>query len=241
MTNSININNVVKNNNLIAVLADLVVVDVPCDCWDDDGTHANGHWSGTKDAMESYLGRRLMDGEVICLSLSRCFGPTPGVSDSDSIALFNKVWPNGNSAGSWIEWAELSDKLAPKTAVQSIISNSKLSKNSDPDCELFRALCFSCDGCMADPCPCERDGMTESGKWVTVYEGDVENPNVEFVGKKYGLEWVSGQGMIATNSTTKVTNIDGGINDYPYGHHLIVEEWVVDIIKMPIDTQTYIR
>jgi len=97
-----------KYNDLVQCCERLQAENIPADCWDDDG-QITGHWSGTLDEMQAAIGRSLTDVEVTCLSLGRCFGPTPVVADPTE--LWAWIWPDGNGRGSYYEWGNLAERL----------------------------------------------------------------------------------------------------------------------------------
>lgn len=113
--------------NLIRTLDSLINNEVPSDCMSDDGTQVTGHWSGTKEDMEIALGRALSKEEVTCLSLSRCFGPTPSLTSEEAKDLFSRVWPEGNASGSWLTWEELAEVLTPKVEID---ARTRLTKDT---------------------------------------------------------------------------------------------------------------
>ena len=96
---------------LAEVAGRLVEFDAPTGCWSDDGQTYEGHWSGTKEAMEEHLHRQLSAEEVTLLSLSRDFGPCPSLEEEGRTPLHTFLWPDGNSSGQWIDWALLAQRI----------------------------------------------------------------------------------------------------------------------------------
>jgi hypothetical protein len=104
---------IITSAAIVETLNNLIENNVPAFCLSDDGEQVSGHWSGTKEAMEEFLGRYLTDDEVTCLSLTRCFGPTPTITDDEALAIIGQVWPNGNNNGNdWMSWEELLNTIA---------------------------------------------------------------------------------------------------------------------------------
>ncbi len=80
--------------------------------YDDDGImRYDGHHGGTRLAMEWALGRPLTDLELTCLSLGRCYGPTPSLSADDREHLMGQLWPEGNHHGGWLDWEDLAESV----------------------------------------------------------------------------------------------------------------------------------
>ena len=98
--------------SLLKTCYELAHLGVPCNSYDDDGKES-GHWTATKDDMAAFLGRDLTDAEVCCLSVSRNFGPTPGMSDEDVLRCCETLFPNGNGAGGWWEWDDMAKAVYP--------------------------------------------------------------------------------------------------------------------------------
>ena len=101
---------VMKAHRLVDELIGLDDKGIPCYCLDKDGKECN-HWSGTKEDMEVCLGRGLYDEEVTLLSLSRCFGPSPVLSDEEWKVLLEWLWPDGNRFGLRKEWRDILTEL----------------------------------------------------------------------------------------------------------------------------------
>jgi hypothetical protein len=95
-----------KYDDLIACCNRLHDAGIPSSSsYDDDGiTRHDGHHYGTKVAMEWMLGHELTDVETSCLALGRCYGPTPVLTDEERKAILDRLWPNGNHCGEWLEW-----------------------------------------------------------------------------------------------------------------------------------------
>ena len=88
--------------------------DFPSHFIDDDGNE-NNHWSGTWEEFKDYFGSRgLPESREMCLtllSLSRCYGPTPLLGDSEAKDVMEYLWPKGNPCGLRLEWGALNAKL----------------------------------------------------------------------------------------------------------------------------------
>lgn len=74
-------------------------------------SHAFRDWSETKDEMSSYLGRSLTGEEITCLSLSRCIGPCPSLTEAQSYWVMSTLWPKGNEQCRLITWSGLARQL----------------------------------------------------------------------------------------------------------------------------------
>ena len=83
---------------------------LPAFCLTEDNEQ-NGHWGQTKEDIEECLGTGLCSSGLIALSVSRCFGPTPGLRDEVRNHLISSMWPEGNHRGGWMEWKETSKEL----------------------------------------------------------------------------------------------------------------------------------
>lgn len=94
---------------LIDTAKKLAAEGVPCDCLADDESSRSNHWTGTKDAMESFLGRDLSPEEVTVLSLSRHYGPTPCLGNAAPV--LRRLWPEGNPHGLRYEWSDLIEEF----------------------------------------------------------------------------------------------------------------------------------
>lgn len=93
--------------SLVAVARDLHERGIP-DCTE----YGDNNWSSTKEEMELYLGRDLIDEEITLLSLSRAFGPTPSFSDDDDArTVTRRLWPKGNEHGLRYDWEQLTEEL----------------------------------------------------------------------------------------------------------------------------------
>lgn len=112
MTTNTNTELIIAVATITETLNNLHENAVPAFCMSDDDCQVTGHWGGTKDVMEENLGRYLTKAEITCLSLTRCFGPTPTITDDEALAIIGQVWPNGNSNGSWLTWKELINTMA---------------------------------------------------------------------------------------------------------------------------------
>ena len=71
----------------------------------------SGHWGETVDLIASQLGRKLSDVELICVALTRNYGPMPGLSNDVHQYLLKAMWPEGNSDGFVISWLVAHGKL----------------------------------------------------------------------------------------------------------------------------------
>jgi hypothetical protein len=83
----------------------------------DDAGNPTPHWSATLDAIKAEwpcyfdAGRCTNELLVTCLSLSRCFGPTPFLDDETAKAVLDALWPEGNPCGLYLEWDQLAERL----------------------------------------------------------------------------------------------------------------------------------
>lgn len=85
--------------------------DITTYCLSDDGQQVSGHWTGTKDQMETQLGRPLTDWEVTALSISRRngFGPTPELPNDDVCEdIIGYLWAGAHAQEEYVEWEALS-------------------------------------------------------------------------------------------------------------------------------------
>lgn len=89
-------------------LADLGIAEC---AYEGDLCIETNHWSATLDVVKEQLGRRLTDEELTVLSLSRSFGPTPFLTDAETVAITAALWPEGNGAGNRYSWCDLSAVL----------------------------------------------------------------------------------------------------------------------------------
>jgi hypothetical protein len=96
--------------------------DIPTSVWidTDAGQQNSAHWSATRALMISVLHRRLKPREVAVLSLSRGFGPIPGVPNGLVQRIYQKLFPTRrNDHGGYYSWETLSEilfELAATTA-----------------------------------------------------------------------------------------------------------------------------
>ena len=96
--------------DIIKTAKELHEKNIPACCWDEHEFGPNtesGHHTGTRDDMQSALGRKLNRREKSCLGLSRAYGWN-GLPEDVSEELTNYLWPEGNQGGRFLPWAELS-------------------------------------------------------------------------------------------------------------------------------------
>jgi hypothetical protein len=105
-----------KIKKMIEVAEDFYFQQIPSFCLTDENENdiqrEDNHWSGTLDEIKGKLNRNLTDEEMTLFSLSRCFGPTPSLSDEESKIIGRFIWPNGNNTGIRYDWDDLSEKLS---------------------------------------------------------------------------------------------------------------------------------
>lgn len=107
----------VKLKKLVATARNMHRKNVPTCFWCEESNSQSGHWSSTLDEIKSAIDRRLTEEEITVFSLSRCYGPTPLLTEVDRDELLRYLWPQGNGSGSWYETyenlADVLDRLLP--------------------------------------------------------------------------------------------------------------------------------